>query len=251
MKLGLEKRKVLVAGSSRGFGFCLAELFAAEGAEVWLTGREEASLQAAAARLEGVPYTVADLETDSGRDKVMRELKERWESLDILVLNIGSGKSTQGGTEGEAAEWNRMWNLNFFTHVDLLRRLRPLMGKGSAVVGLSSIAASHRLPAPPAYSGAKAALENFCLNVSAELAKAGIRYNLVSPGNILTPGGRWEERKQQDPAGVEKYIQENVPLGRFATPEEVANVVLFLASARASFCTGAIFRVDGGQSAHT
>ncbi|MGZ3658428.1 MAG: SDR family NAD(P)-dependent oxidoreductase, partial [Bdellovibrionota bacterium] len=145
-------------------------------------------------------------------------------------------------------EWHRVWNLNFLTHADLTTKFAPLLAsnKGS-IVSVSSIVGQHRLPAPSAYSSAKAALDNFCLYASAQLASRGVRFNAVAPGNIMSD--RWAERMKTDKAAMEKYINESVPMKRLASVEEVANAVVFLASPAAAFCTGSVLRVDGGQSA--
>jgi 3-oxoacyl-[acyl-carrier protein] reductase len=251
MDLKLGNKRVAIAGASRGTGLAIAKAFKAEGAEVWLSGRNEGSLREAASSLGGAKLTACDLETEAGRVAFFQDVSKTWDSLDALVLNVGGGKSDQQGLSAALPEWARMWNLNFFTHVDLVTKFSPLLSAArGAIVSLSSIAGQVRLEAPSTYSTAKAALEQYCLYAVEQLAPSGVRYNVVAPGNILAPGGRWEELLKADKPKVERYIQDNVPLQRFATPQEIANAVLFLASPAASFCTGAVLRVDGGQSAH-
>jgi 3-oxoacyl-[acyl-carrier protein] reductase len=118
-------------------------------------------------------------------------------------------------------------------------------GSGS-VVAVGSIAGLESVPAPITYSAAKAALTAAAQALSRQVA--GVRVNVVAPGNVLFPGGGWERRQSDDPAGVRAYVEAEVPLGRFATPNEIADVVVFVASERASFLTGACLVVDGGQS---
>jgi 3-oxoacyl-[acyl-carrier protein] reductase len=250
MDLKLKGKRVAVAGSSKGLGLAIARAFHQEGAEVWLTGRTASTLEGEARKLGDSRFTACDLETESGREQFFRAVEKDWGTIDSIVLNVGGGKAEQNGIKAEPAEWARLWNLNFFTHADLVSRFQGLLAKTKgSIVSVSSIAGSSRLPGPSAYSSAKAALENFCLYSSVQLAPLGIRYNCVSPGNVFATGGRWEELMATNKPMIEKYILENVPMKRFATPEEIAAAVVFLASPVASFCTGSVMRVDGGQSA--
>jgi 3-oxoacyl-[acyl-carrier protein] reductase len=118
---------------------------------------------------------------------------------------------------------------------------------GSVTV-ISSIAAREAFGAPAAYGAAKAALEAVSKALARTAVREGVRVNVVAPGNILFPGGRWEQRLREDESGVRAMLAAEVPLGRFGRPEEVADAVVFLASERASFITGACLVVDGGQT---
>ena len=112
---------------------------------------------------------------------------------------------------------------------------------------ISSLAACDRIEAPYAYAAAKEGVKVLTKYLADDYAERNVRVNCVIPGNVLFPGGRWEELMERDRSGTEKYIRENVPLRRFAKPEEVAAAVVFLASDRASFITGTSIIVDGGQ----
>lgn len=250
MNLDLKDTKVVVAGGSRGLGFWIARMFVEEGARVWISGRSKGDLKKASAALGGAPFTECDLESEKGRDCFLSEVKNEWSALDTLVLNIGSGKASHPGVDTPDEEWRRVFGLNLFAHTALTRQFKPLLAKSknASIVGISSIAGQTRLAAPVSYGAAKAALNAYCVSAAAELAQNKIRYNVVAPGNVYVPGGRWDELKAKDPKGVDQYIQTAVPMKRFATPEEIAAFVVFLASARASFCTGSIVRVDGGQA---
>lgn len=251
MDLKLKTNRVLIAGSSKGIGLAIAKTFHDEGAEIWLTGRDEPQLRTVAGSLREAHFTSCDLATEPGRQHLYAEVSKNWNQLDALVLNMGSGRSSQKGLDAPAEEWQRVWNLVFLSHVDLVQRFTPLLAKSktASIVSVSSIVGQARVSAPSTFSTAKAALDNYCLYAASQLADKGIRYNVVAPGNVFVPGGRWEELMQENKSKVENYIQGSVPMKRFATAEEVANAVVFIASPAASFCTGATLRVDGGQTA--
>lgn len=248
MNLGLEGKKALIIGSTSGIGWGIAQAFRAEGAEVWLTGRDRGRLDARAGELSA-RKTCADLSTAEGRETLYREVSAAWPALDVLVLGFGDTQVQKPGLDSSDGEWRRIFEANFFTHVALLRLFKPLLAAArGAAVAISSIAGETRLPAPLSYSASKAAMNHFCGSAAAELAESGVRFNVVSPGNVFYPGGRWEKRQSDDPAAVKHMLETSVPLKRLGTPEEIAAFVVFLSSPRASFCTGAVVRVDGGQS---
>ncbi|HXG70275.1 MAG TPA: SDR family oxidoreductase [Gemmatimonadaceae bacterium] len=253
MDLGLSGRCVVVTGSSRGIGLEIAREFLKEGARVTITGRDEARLQAAAAALAPHGDAVA-LTADfaAGEREVRRVLvtaKERMGGLNIIVANVGSGAG-KPGLDADEKEWHRILGENLMSAVVTTREAVALMpGNGGAVVLISSIAGIEALAAPIAYSTAKAGVIALGKTLSRELGSRGIRVNVVSPGNVLHPGGSWEKKRAADPPGVDSYIKAEVPLGRFGMPIDIASAVMFLASDKAAgFVTGANLVVDGGQT---
>ena len=248
MNLGLDGRLVFVAGSTRGIGRAIAAGFVAEGARVVVSGRDLKAAQQVAKELGGSTTAAAgDLTEETSIAEVAREIEGTLGIPDVVVANVGSGSLPRGWDVG-SADWTSAFQLNLFGSMALLRAFLPAMvkrGNGSAVV-IGSIAGLESVPAPVTYSAAKAALMAAAQSLSRQIG--GVRINVGAPGNVLFPGGSWERRQGEDPAGVRAYVEAEVPLGRFATPEEVADVVVFVASERASFLTGACLVVDGGQS---
>ena len=166
---------------------------------------------------------------------------------DILVANLGSG-SGKPGWEQDEAEWERLFNLNFFGSTRLAQACIPAMTKGGSIVFISSIAGVEALPAPLPYSAAKAALVNYSKNLSRAVADRKIRVNSIAPGNIFFDGGSWEKHLAKDPDGIQAFIAKEVPLQRFGTPEEIASLAVYLCSSISGFATGECFVMDGGQT---
>jgi len=255
MDLGLAGKVVLVAGSSRGIGLAVARAFLAEGSRTAITGRDGASVAKAQAEFESQfgPDRVLACEGDLGNEeaikKTLESIEERWGSPDCLVANIGNGRGPVGWDVPEP-DWKRLFDENLSPTHRLVQRVLPAMtqrGSGSIVV-VASIAGIESTPAPLPYSAAKAALVNYSKNLARQLGPANIRVNAVAPGNILFPGGSWERHLSERPDEVNRLIESEVPLRRFGRPEEIADLIAFLASDRASFITGSCVVADGGQT---
>lgn len=255
MELALENRVIAVGGSSKGIGLAIARGALAEGARVVLSGRREESLEASRAMLAdahgpGRVHAIrADLATALGASAFVEGARRAFGQLDGLVLNAGSG-SIQPGWQANAADWDKAFAANLWPAQRVLHEALPGLvaaGRGSVVV-VASITGLESTEAPLPYSAAKAALVSFAKNLARSLGPQGIRVNSVAPGNVLFEGGRWQERLAADPAGVQSYLEREVPLQRFGTPTEIADAVVFLLSERASFVTGACLVADGGQT---
>ena len=153
------------------------------------------------------------------------------------------------------AEFLRMLNINLINSVKVVNKVLPLIenstldgNNNSSITFISSICGMETLGCPIAYSSAKSALISYAKNLSLYLGKKGIRINIVSPGNIMFPGSTWEQKISEDPDKVNSMLNNEVPLGCLGDVEDVASLVVFLASRRAKFVNGANFVVDGGQS---
>lgn len=255
MDLGLKSKVVLITGSSRGIGKTIASSFLAEGARVIITGRNgnilnETLIEFSKQYNEDYIFSYqGDLTNLDEIAKCVDLAVGRFGKIDILVANIGTGKS-KPGLAADNLEWERILKFNLMGSINIIREVVPLMKKngGGNIVFISSIAGYEVLGAPVTYSVAKSGLISAAKNLSHILAEDNIRVNTVAPGNIIFKGGRWEEIIREKPDIIENYIRKNVPMQRFGKPEDVADAVMFLASERASFITGACLVVDGGET---
>jgi 3-oxoacyl-[acyl-carrier protein] reductase len=254
MNLGLEGKKVLVTGSSRGIGFEIAKCFLEEGATVGLVARGTNDLNMAQETLSRIfgDQNVFGWKCDvSDQDNVI-ELRQKilsvWGSLDSLVLNVGSGKSILEPIP-ESNNWSKVWKTNFDSSLHLCRESTKYLfiSENSSIVFISSICGIESLGAPTDYSVAKSALISFSKNLARKVAPQ-IRVNVVAPGNIYFPEGTWDLKIRENESNVAKMLENEVPLKRFGKPKEVADAVVFLSSERASFITGATLIIDGGQT---
>lgn len=250
MKLELDNRVALVTGASRGIGLAIATALAAEGARVALAARGADALNAARTALGGQSSIhIADVTDPTSAAALVQDVEKQWGGIDILVCNVGSGASVPPGTE-TAADWSRAINLNLLATTNMIEAARPLMARGTgdrAVVCISSIAGMAALGAPVTYYAAKAALNAAVRGLARPLALEGIRINAVAPGNILAADGTWARKLSENRAAVEDMLQREVALRRLGRPEEIADLVAFLASTRAAFITGSVVVADGGQ----
>ena len=252
MDLGLTGKVALVTGASRGIGNRIALALAEEGAKLCINARDEEglnmTLEEVAAKGSEVEAVAADVTRPEDAEKAVNTAAERLGGIDILVNNVGGSVWTPF-VEISDEEWKHVFDLSFFSAVRVTRAALPLMeksGRGS-IINISSIY-GRETGGPLSYNAAKAAMISMTSNLAQEAAARNVRVNTVAPGSILFPGGSWERRQQADPEGIKAFVETSIPSGRFGTPEEVAAVVVFLASDRASWVTGACINVDGGQS---
>ena len=252
MDLGLQGSRALITGGSRGIGFAVAEALAAEGTAVGLIARDAGDLAAAAGQLKrrGVPVATvaADVTDTPALMRAVDDLAAALGGLDHLVANAGGTVGRGNLTSARDGEFTATFALNAGHAAELIRAGRPHLhaAGGGAVVIISSITGLR--PAPrTAYAAAKAAEIQLAATAAQELAPDGIRVNAVSPGSIMFPGGSWDTFRQQNPEDFAAFLASQFPHRRLGRPHEVADVVTFLLSARASWVSGANLVVDGAQ----
>jgi len=255
MDLELVGRTALVTGASRGLGFASARALAGEGCSVCITARDEARLRDAARELgeaarsgAAVHAVQADLTTAAGVEAAVSQAVGAFGRLDILVNNLGLARGG-GLVDATDAEWQEAIDFTLFPAIRASRLAVPHMRQaGGGVILMMASIWGRESGGRMTYNAVKAAQISLAKSMAQQLAPYGIRVNSVAPGSILFPGGSWHRRQQADPDGIADFIRRELPFGRFGTAEEVGDVVAFLASARASWISGASVTVDGCQS---
>ncbi|WP_077614989.1 SDR family NAD(P)-dependent oxidoreductase [Caenibacillus caldisaponilyticus] len=247
MDLKLKGKKVLVTGGSKGIGRAIAEAFVREGATVGVTARGREALETVRQAL-GVSIYPGDVLKSTDRVRVFEQFIQEHGTIDILINNAG-GSMGGGALDTDIEVFEEALRLNYLSAVHFSKMAAEVMKekRSGAIVNISSIY-GRESGGKITYNNAKAALISFTKGFADEVIRYGIRVNGVAPGAILHPTGNWIKRQEADPERIRRFIDTHIPAGRFGTVEEVANVVVFLASEKASWIVGATINVDGGQS---
>ncbi len=258
MDLELQNKVAVISGGSVGIGLAIADALAREGVHLALCARDALRVRERAAEIAekygvqvvGIPADVSRAE-DTGR--VAAEVEKVFGGADILINNAGTG-SNETIMDATDDQWQYYWDLHVMAAVRLARSLVPGMRRrgGGVIINNASICAKQPLYYEPIYNTTKAALVMLSKCMAHEFIGDNIRVNTVNPGLILTPD--WIKTAKQLTEGtdqtweqyLDKIAKDNTPIGRFATPEELADFFVFLCSPRASYCVGSEYFVDGG-----
>ena len=255
MDLGLGGRVCLVTGSTSGIGFETARLLASEGARVVVAGRDSERVDAARTSSGAELGVVADLVEPGAAEELVAATAESLGPVDCLVNNVGDAYQI-AFEELSDRQWDDMWQLNVMSYVRSIRAVLPSMRErgGGVIVNVSSTAGKRPSTGMPNYSVTKAAVLSLSRLVADLYAGDGVRCNAVAPGPTATPawlgdGGLADQQAARTGKSREEVLRSvgaGRPLGRLAEAEEIASVVAFLCSDRASYVTGAAWSADGG-----
>jgi NAD(P)-dependent dehydrogenase (short-subunit alcohol dehydrogenase family) len=258
MDMELHDKIALITGGSVGIGLAVAEALAEEGVHLALVARQADRVKQAAADIAG-KYDVqavgirADVARPEDVAAVIAEVQRAFGGVDILINNAGTG-SNETILDAADEKWQYYWDLHVMAAVRLSRALAPMMQSrgGGVILNNASICATQPLGYEPIYNVTKAALVMFSKCLSNEMIPYNIRVNTVNPGLVMTPD--WQKTAKLLTQGkditweeyLDKIAKDNAPINRFASPEEIANLFVFLCSPRASYCVGSTFYIDGG-----
>lgn len=231
-------RLALVTGGTRGIGLAIAQTLARDGARVIVCGRTPRDLP-------GIEVRV----TDVTKPAELAALAEAAGPVDILVNNVGGSLGGGKFSVSTPEQWRGAFELNVMPAVILSQALLPGMrARGwGRIVNIASIW-GRESGGGAAYNAAKAAMISMSKSMAGEAVADGVLVNCVAPGSVMFPGGGWDRKRQADPEGIAKFVEEKLPRGSFGQPQEVAELVAFLASERATLVAGACITADGGQS---
>jgi 3-oxoacyl-[acyl-carrier protein] reductase len=252
VELGLKGKVAVVTGGSRGIGRAIAQALAKEGVTLVLAARGADDLEATAQQLRAAGAQVRTVVADAARtddaERIIATATEGFGALDLLINNAGGSRGSGPLDSATDAQWAEVLDLNLLSAVRCSRPAVEWMKGhgGGAILHMSSIYGREYARSAP-YTAAKAGVIALGKEMAVDLAQHRIRVNALAPGSILFPGGSWDRRSQKDPEGVKKLVETELPWKRFGTPEEVAQVAVFLCSAPASWLSGACLPVDGAQ----
>ncbi len=258
MDLGLKGQVAAITGGSVGIGLAVARALAAEGVHLALCARNEERVRQVADEIGGefgvkAIGVSADVSRAEDIGRFVAAIEDAYGGVDILINNAGTGSEETILTASDE-RWQYYWDLHVMAAVRLARALAPSMERrgGGVILHNASICATQPLGYEPIYNVTKAALVMFSKCLADELIPRNIRVNTINPGLVMTPD--WQKTAKLLTEGkdstweayLDNIAKENAPIGRFASPDEIANLFVFLCSPRASYCVGSTYYIDGG-----
>lgn len=240
----LKGKVALITGGNSGIGYSAAKKLKEEGATVVITGRSQERVSLASKEL-GVKGIVADVSDLSAISTAVNQIENEFERIDILFVNAGVFIPMPVGQNSEEGV-NTLIDINFKGAVFTIEKFLPILKDGGSIINLSSVNAYTGMPNTAVYGATKAALNAYTRAAATELAPRKIRINVVNPGPIATPIFSKTGMSEEQLKGMGDMMQNRIPLKRYGKPEEIAEMVAFLASDKALFITGSEFNVDGG-----
>lgn len=236
----------VITGGNSGIGYATAQKFIEQGATVIITGRSSEKVHKAADELR-ITGIVADVQNLTDTDKLVEQVKSDFGKVDILFVNAGIFAPAPIGQISEEM-FDEQMGINFKGAVFTVEKFLPILNDGASIINLSSINAYTGMPNTAVYAASKAALNAYTRTAATELAPRQIRINSVNPGPINTPIHSKSGLPEEQINEFAQALQNRIPLKRFGQPEDIANLVNFLASDEASFITGAEYNIDGGTN---
>ncbi|MFA5442883.1 MAG: SDR family oxidoreductase [Bacilli bacterium] len=252
MELNLKNKKVLIIGASKGIGEAITCEFAKEEANIVAVARTESLLKEVGCKClqlsaASFNYLTADILNGDIKD-ITKTLIDNYGPFDIVIHNVGTSLVSRN-IHGGYKDWNEALKINALAAIEMNSQLIPNMIKNDVaghVIHVSSISATY-LRGNPLYASSKAFLNAYVVTAGRELAPQGIVLSAVMPGAVAFCGSYWDNLIQENNPKVDDFLRHHQAIGRFGTPEEIASLVVFLASDKSSFMPGSIVPVDGGN----
>ena len=252
MELNIKNKKVLIIGASKGIGEAITCAFAQEGANIVAVARTENLLKEVGQKClqlsaSSYNYMVADVVNGNTKEIAKALIKDHG-PFDVVIHNVGTSLVSRN-IHGGYQDWNEALKINALAAIDMNSQLIPNMIKNKIagrVIHISSISATY-LRGNPLYASSKAFLNAYVVTAGRELASQGIILSAVMPGAVTFDGSYWDGLIQEGNPKVEDFLKHHQAIGRFGTPEEIASLVVFIASDKSSFMPGSVIPVDGGN----
>jgi 3-oxoacyl-[acyl-carrier protein] reductase len=245
----MQKKTILITGSSYGIGFEIAKNFANEKFDLIITARNQKKINLAKNKLNfnNVYSYVCDFELNKSVNTLLKKIKNKFKKIDIIICNVGSGKSSKSGEENYDI-WRKTFNKNFFTTTNVVEnyiKVFNVKNHTTKIIVIGSIAGRFKGNAPLSYSLAKNCLINYVDQISPILAKRKILINAISPGHVFLKGNNWHKKMLKNKNNVLKLINNTISLKRFCSIEDINNCINFLISEKSNYLNGINLEVDG------